>query len=180
MYPRTQESAALDQRLERIAESVLERMGYELIDFERAGHRGRPILRLRVDRQAAVPGSGITVDECASVSRALEEVLDRRDDLPASYILEVSSPGIERPLRKARDYERHVGRQIAIRGYEPLIGKAKRIEGTLLAVEGEGEERRLRLRLSDETQIEVATSAVAKANLVFRWEDEESERAKSR
>jgi len=155
--------------LERIAESLLERMGFELVDLERAGHRSRPILRLRIDRPDAQPGAGVTVDDCAAVSRAMEEVLDARADLLPSYILEVSSPGVERPLRKRRDFERHVGKDVAVRGFQPLVGRSKHLEGTLLAVEDSGEGERLRLRTADGSEIEIPFSAIAKANLVYKW-----------
>lgn len=173
----------MDDSLAQLVADLQERvgaLGFELADVQRRGAGSRMRLQVRIDRPDTAPGRGITVDDCAQVSRALEEWLDAEQALGSRYVLEVSSPGIERPLRKARDYERQVGRQIAIRGFEPLLGKAKRIEGTLLGVEREGEERRLRLRLSDDTEIEVAMSAVAKANLVFRWEEEEPERAGSR
>ncbi len=157
--------------LERIAESLLERMGFELVDLERAGHRSRPILRLRIDRPDAPPGAGVTVDDCATVSRALEEVLDARADLLPSYILEVSSPGVERPLRKRRDFERYVGQDVSVRGFQPLLGRSKHLEGTLLGIEDSGEGERLHLRAADGSEIEIPFSAIAKANLVYRWGD---------
>lgn len=163
--------SAADDELEQVAETLLEEFGFELVELERAGHRGRPILRLRIDRLDSKPGGGVTVEDCARVSRALEAVLDTRDDLPGSYILEVSSPGVERPLRRRRDFERSIGQEIAVRGFEPLAGSSKRLEGVLVGVEGEGEEERLRLRLADGTEVEVQRSAVAKASLVFRWRE---------
>ena len=159
------------KELERIVESVLERMGLELVDLERVGHRARPILRLRIDRPESKPGSGVTVDDCAAVSRALDDVLEARADLLPSYILEVSSPGIERPLKKRRDFERHVGEDIAVRGFQPLAGRSKYVEGQLLAIEDDDEAGRLRLRLGDGSEIAIPLSAVAKANLVYRWDD---------
>ncbi|MGD8866650.1 MAG: ribosome maturation factor RimP [Gemmatimonadales bacterium] len=158
------------KELERIAESVLERMGLELVDLERVGHRARPILRLRIDRPESRPGSGVTVDDCAAVSRALDEVLEERADELPSYILEVSSPGIERPLKKRRDFELHVGEDIVVRGFQALAGRSKHVEGQLLAIEDD-EAERLRLRLGDGSEIAIPLSAVAKANLVYRWED---------
>jgi ribosome maturation factor RimP len=159
--------SAADEQLERIAEAVLDQMGFELVELERAGHRARPILRLRVDRADAELDRAVTVDECARVSRELEEVLDAREDLATSYILEVSSPGVDRPLRKLRDYERSIGKEIAVRSYEPLAGGSKRLEGVLQSVERES----LRLMLADGTAVDVPLSAVAKANLVFNWDE---------
>jgi len=160
-----------EEDLERLLEALVEELGFELVEMERAGHRARPLLRLRIDRPDSVPGRGVTVDDCAGVSRALERVLDARDDLPGHYILEVSSPGVERPLRKRRDFERSVGQEVAVRGYEPLAGGSKRLEGVLLGVEGSGEQERLRLRIAEDTEVEILRSAVAKANLVFHWEE---------
>ncbi len=157
--------------LEEIAERTLERMGFELVDLERAGHRSRPILRLRIDRLDAEVGAGVTVDECAQASRRLEEAFDAREDLLQSYILEVSSPGVERPLRKRRDFERAVGREISIRGYRPLAEGSKRVEGILLGIEDAQDDEVLRLRTGDEVEVRVPRSAVAKANLVFRWDE---------
>lgn len=165
------EHVQLDEQLERIAESVLERMGLELVDLERAGHRARPILRLRIDRPGSEPGHGVTVDECALASRALEEVLDEHEDLLPSYILEVSSPGVERPLRKRRDFERHVGREISLRGFRPLVGGSKRIEGVLLGIEGMGDDERVKVKMADDSEIEVDRSEIAKAHLVFKWDE---------
>lgn len=161
----------IDEELEGTVEAALEGLGFELVELEAAGGRGRPILRLRIDRLGAEPGHGVTLDDCALVSRSLEEVLDARGGLPSGYVLEVSSPGIERPLRKRRDFERAVGREIAVRGYEPLARGAKRLEGVLLGVEGSGDGERLQIRLSDRSEVEVLRSAIAKANLVFRWDE---------
>lgn len=169
-----------DADLERLAQEVVEELGFEFVELERAGHRARPLLRLRIDRLDSAPGSGVTVDDCARVSRALEALLDERDDIAGNYILEVSSPGVERPLRKRRDFERSIGREIAVRGYEPLPGGAKRLEGVLLGVEGSGEDERLKLRTGEETEVEVPRSAVARANLVFRWEERASRKSSKR
>jgi ribosome maturation factor RimP len=148
---------------------VLDRLGYELVELERAGHRARPILRLRIDRSDAATGESVTVDECARVSREVEAALDAREDLLVGYILEVSSPGVERPLRKRRDFERSVGKNLALRGFEPLVAGAKRIAGVLLAVEGESGSETLRVKLADGSEATIPLSAVAKANLVFDW-----------
>ncbi|UCC73109.1 MAG: ribosome maturation factor RimP [Gemmatimonadota bacterium] len=166
-----QRERRVDEELERTVEAVLDGLGYELVELDKAGQRARPILRLRIDRPGSEPGRGVTVDDCARVSRELEKVLDTWEDLPSGYLLEVSSPGVERPLRKRRDFERAVGREIAVRGYEPLAQGAKRLEGVLLGIEGSGVAERLRVKLRDESEVEVLCSAIAKANLVFRWDE---------
>ncbi|UCF20565.1 MAG: ribosome maturation factor RimP [Gemmatimonadota bacterium] len=158
------------EELGALAQTLLEQLGFELVELEWGGHRRRPIVRLRIDRLGSEPGQGVTVDDCARVSRELEAALDAREDLSSSYILEVSSPGVERPLHKRTDFERNLGREIAVRGVEPLAPGMKRIEGVLLSVEGTGAEEHLRLRIADGTEIEVPRSAIVRANLVFRWE----------
>src|SRR5690606_39553856 len=89
--------------LERELEARLESLGFELVELERAGSRTRPVLRLRID--VAAGDHGVTLDDCARVSRALEPYLDTVEGLPERYVLEVSSPGVERPLVRARDFE---------------------------------------------------------------------------
>ncbi len=168
------------EELGALLESLVERLGFELVELEWGGHRRRPILRLRIERQGSEPGRGVTVDDCARVSRELEAVLDAREGLSSSYILEVSSPGVERPLSKRGDFERNLGREIAVRGVEPLAPGTKRIEGVLLSVEGTGSTERLRLRIADGTEIEVSRSAIAKANLVFRWDSQVPKRRRGR
>jgi ribosome maturation factor RimP len=161
----------IDEELERTVEAALEGLGFELVELEAAGRSSRPILRLRIDRPASQPGHGVSVDDCARASRQLEEVLDAWEGLPSGYILEVSSPGVDRPLRKRRDFERAVGREIALRGHEPLARGAKRLEGVLLGIEGSGGAERLRVQLPDQSEVEILRSMIAKVNLVFRWDE---------
>ena len=93
----------------------IEGLGFELADLRKGGSRQRALLQVRIDRPDATPGNGITVDDCTVVSRALESWLDQAGVLGARYILEVSSPGIERPLRWREHWERFAGRQVSVR-----------------------------------------------------------------
>lgn len=154
--------------LERELEARLDAMGFELVELERAGSRTRPVLRLRID--AAQGDRPVTVEDCARVSRAIEPYLDAREDLPDRYVLEVSSPGVERPLVRARDYERFAGREVALTGYGPLAGRGRRLTGRLLGLAADGEER-IRLELEDGEEVEIPRAEIARANLVFRWGD---------
>ena len=91
-------------------ESEIERrvaeLGFELVELERAGDRRRPILRIYVDTPDSVPGQpGISLDQCAAVSRAVEPYLDEREDIADTYVVEVSSPGVERPYRGICPYQ---------------------------------------------------------------------------
>lgn len=173
-------SGRVDEELTRITEAVLDRLGFELVDLETAGHPARPLLRLRIDRPDSEPGRGVTVDDCARVSREVEAALDAREDLLNSYILEVSSPGVERPLRKRRDFEHSIGHRIRVQGFEPLAQGARRIEAVLLGVEGSGSSEQLRLQMADGTELEVPRSAVARANLVFDWNESGSGKSRER
>lgn len=155
--------------LETEIEALLERMGYELVALEKGGGRRRPLLRLRIDRPDGEPGrSSVTVSDCAAVSRVVEELLEESPAAPGDYILEVSSPGVERPLVRARDYVRFAGREVVLRGYGPLAGKARRLTGVLLGLSGDGD--RVAVEVEGE-RLEVPLSAVARAHLVYRWEE---------
>ncbi|MCL7927762.1 MAG: ribosome maturation factor RimP [marine benthic group bacterium] len=165
--------AAKPGTLERAIETVIEPMGFELVSLERGGGRRRPLLRLRVDRQDGVPGrSGLTVEDCASVSRAVEERLDETGEAGDSYILEVSSPGVERPLTRHRDFERCIGLDIRLRGFAPLDQGRKQLEGNLLRIEGDNESDRVIVLRMDEREVRVPLKDVAKAQLVYRPEDD--------
>jgi ribosome maturation factor RimP len=115
----------------------------------------------------------VTVDECARVSRALEAWLDEHEALPERYVLEVSSPGLERPLLKERDFERFRGERVAVTGTGLLAGLSTRLEGELLGLEGAGSgAEAVRLRISGkegDREVSIPRSQIRKANLVFEW-----------
>lgn len=157
--------STLAQEIER----RVEEMGFELVELETAGNRVRPILRVYIDRPDSVPGQpGVTLDDCTAVSRGLEPMLDAREELSDRYVLEVSSPGVERPLVRRRDWDRFAGQEVAVRGKGPLAGRARRLEGELLGVSGEGDV--VRLRLPDGEEAEFPLAEVDKAHLLYRWD----------
>ena len=93
-----------DRDLVREIEAGLSDLGFELVELETAGNASRPVLRLRIDRDPGAGGvgdEGVSIDDCARVSRALEHRLEASERFPATYVLEVSSPGVERPLVRA-------------------------------------------------------------------------------
>jgi len=156
----------IDRELEdRVAD-----LGYELVEVRWGGSGHRPQLKLRIDRPDSIPGAGVTVEECAEVSRALEPWLDEHEALPERYVLEVSSPGVDRPLVRVRDFERFRGERVALIGREVLLGRSTRLEGELLGLEGEGSTAEsVRLRLPDGEEVGVPRSEIRKAHLVFEW-----------
>jgi ribosome maturation factor RimP len=161
-----------DEGLNQDIEQRVEALGFEFVELERAGSKARPILRLRIDRPGALPGSGVTVADCTRVSRALESWLDGEDVLGGRYVLEVSSPGVERPLVKRRDFERFTGEEVAIKGRSPLAGRGRRLEGELLGVIDTGNDEHVRLRLADGQVVDIPRAEIARAHLIFRWRDE--------
>ncbi len=112
-----QESIAEQAR--RVVEPVLARDGFELVEVEWGREGLRWVLRLYVDK----PG-GVTIDDCQAASRTVEPILDVEDFIEPSYELEVSSPGVDRPLRKAADFERFAGQRAHVRTYGPIEATA--------------------------------------------------------
>ena len=156
--------------IERELADRIEGLGYELVEVRWGGSGQRPQLKLRIDRLDSSPGSGVTLDECARVSRALESWLDEHEALSRRYVLEVSSPGVERPLVRGRDFARFRGERVAVVGKETLGGLSTRLEGELLGLEAEGlEGEAVRLRLSNGKEVSIPRSEIRKANLVFEW-----------
>ena len=156
--------------VERVLESEVADLGFELVDVRWGGSGRRPVLRIRIDREDSSPENGVTVGDCAKVSRALEARLEEHEALSERYVLEVSSPGVERPLKKARDFDRFSGERVVIKGREVLAGRSHRLEGELLGLEGgEGESQAIRLRLADGDEVVVPRSKIRDAHLLFTW-----------
>lgn len=113
------------ERLAALVEPVVERAGAELVDLEVTGGRDRPIVRAYVDTDG-----GITLDACARLSRLIEPVLESSGAVPERYVLEVSSPGLERPLTKRRHFEHAIGQGVTVRVHAKRDGR-KQFVGTL-------------------------------------------------
>lgn len=159
-----------EDSLERDLEAHIETLGYELVELERVGTKSRPILRIRIDRPGTTPGNGVTIADCAKVSRSLEEYLDEASGLSEQYLLEVSTPGVERPLRRRAEFERFVGWPVSIKLHRKMDVYGKRLEGDLAGISGEGPDEQVQLRLENGTEVYVPRVEIARANLVFRWD----------
>jgi ribosome maturation factor RimP len=120
------------ERIEELLVPSLAAMGYELIRTRVSG-RDRPVLQIMIERADRQP---ITVDSCAEVSRAISAILDVDEPIRSSYVLEVSSPGIDRPLVKLADYDRFAGHVAKLELAAPMAGR-RRFRGRLLGVEGD-------------------------------------------
>ena len=103
------------------------------------------------------------------MSRALEPMLDAREGLSERYVLEVGSPGVERPLTRPRDWTRFAGQEVSVRGKATLAGKARRLQGVLLGLTGGEGEEAVGLRLGGGEEVRFPLAEVEKANLVYRW-----------
>lgn len=147
---------SLDSGIAALAEQVAAALGMEVVltEVKRAGNRS--IIRIFIDQ----PG-GVTLDDCERFSRRLSVLLDVEDWIPFSYILEVSSPGLDRPLVKEEDYKRFAGRSARIRMKHPIQGQ-RNFKGTILAVEN----GRVSLELHAGKRMELSVSDIEKANLV--------------
>lgn len=128
----------------------------ELVEVEYVKEPSGWILRVYIDK----PG-GVDLEDCRQVSEALDQKLDEEDPIPGPYFLEVSSPGLERPLKKRSDYERFAGRLVQIRTFSALHGR-KRFEGVLGGLNGEN----VVLEWEGET-IEIPLELISKANLAL-------------
>lgn len=112
-------------------EPVVTGLGYELVGVEYGGGSGNGLLRVYIDTE-----QGVTVDDCATVSESLSAALDVEDPIRSAYTLEVSSPGINRPLFLRADFERFAGERLFVRLEQPVDGR-RRFKGLLRQVEGE-------------------------------------------
>lgn len=121
--------AAIDRRLASILRPVVEGMGFELVRVRLMGGKGRT-LQIMAER----PGGGIEVDDCAEISTAVSAVLDVEDPITEQYVLEVSSPGIDRPLTRLKDFDTWEGFEARIETHELIDGR-RRFRGTLRGTE---------------------------------------------
>ena len=116
-----------ESRTEALIQPMIDEHHFELVDVEWVKEGANWYLRVFIDKEG-----GITVDDCELISRAFEEILDREDYISENYIFEVSSPGLDRPLKKEKDFARSIGKLVEIRTYRP-IEKQKEFCGELTA-----------------------------------------------
>jgi len=148
----------ITEEVSRLVGPVLEDMGYELVDVEYITHYGRWVLRLYVDKEG-----GITLDDCAQVSREVGDLIDVKDIIDHEYVLEVSSPGLNRPLKKEKDFLRALGKKIRVRMSSPVEGR-RNFTGTLMRFQ----EGTLGLEMEDRL-VTLPWQEVEKASLVYEF-----------
>jgi ribosome maturation factor RimP len=133
-------------------------LGFELADLRRVGTAQRPILQVRVDRPDSRPGQGVTADDCAGISRSLERFLESSAMVGPRYVLEVSSPGIERPLRWPEHWRRFVGQRARVRA--DALGGRRQVE--IVAVP---DDEHVTLRGEDGAEVTLPLADVREAKL---------------
>lgn len=141
--------------LRSLIEPAVTALGYELVGVEYHGGGRQGLLRVYIDRP-----EGITLDDCQAVSYQLSGLLDVEDPIRGQYSLEVSSPGLDRPLFQARDFERFAGHVVSVRTGVPLNGRRK-FKGTLLGLE----QNRVVLRVDDD-EVHLPLEQIDQARLV--------------
>ncbi len=144
--------------LEELAETLVISEGMELVDLEYRRQGPRWVLRLFIDKEG-----GVTVDDCANISRQLGDLLDVKDVVPQAYVLEVSSPGLNRPIKKKEDFHRFAGRKIQLHLVSPLDGRRK-IVGDLVGIENEKV-----IVAAVEGRCSIALEDIDKANLIYEF-----------
>ncbi len=145
------------ERVEELIAHALKHMGYDLVRVKLHG-AVHPTLQVMVERR---DGKAMAVDECADISRAVSALLDVEDPLPGPYTLEVSSPGIDRPLVRAADFDRFAGFEARIETSQPVSGR-KRFRGRLMGTTPAG----VRIALP-EGEAEVPFARIHRAKLVL-------------
>ena len=146
-----------EQKTEELLLPIVERYGFELVDVEYVKEAGTWYLRAYIDK----PG-GISVDDCEVVSRAFSDILDEKDYIDDTYIFEVSSPGLGRPLKKEKDFARSIGEEVEIRTYRP-INRQKEFVGFLK----EYDQETVTIEYEDETTQVFNRSDIALIRLAF-------------
>ncbi len=162
----TRATEQLVRSLEQLIDPICRVHGVELVDVRHLREPGGAVVRIIIDRD--VPGlevgSGVSLEDCTAVSRDVSTALDVHEELmPGHYRLEVSSPGLERPLVKLSDFDRFSGREIKLRARTPIDGR-RRFRGTLRGVVDES------IELDQDGQVFLIPHGdIAQANLVYRF-----------
>jgi len=147
-------------RIGEILDPILSQMGLELVDVTLRTEDGRWILRVTIDCEG-----GVVVDHCTAVSRELGVHLDVEDLVPVKYYLEVSSPGLDRPLRQEKDFARFTGRRVLIKTHRSIDGMRK-ISGILDGIDNNGV---IGVILDDGGRLEVPVEDVSSARLDYEF-----------
>ena len=151
----------LNETLNALIEPICDEMGYDLVRLQMQGGNSRKVLQIMAERKDR---KAMTVDDCADLSRAISPVLDENDPIEDNYTLEVSSPGIDRPLVKLNDFDRFKGFEAKIEALS-LINGRKRFSGRLQGIDGQDV-----ILLFEGENVRIPFAQVAKAKLIMNDE----------
>mgnify|MGYP002291876124 CR=1 FL=1 len=146
-----------ETRTEEILEPIMKENDFELVDVEYVKEGATWYLRAYIDKEG-----GITVNDCEAVAREMNEILDREDYIEDSYVFEVSSPGLGRPLKKEKDYARSMGKELEIRTYR-AIDKKKEFYGILKSYD----EKTVTIETEDGSELTLEKADIALIRLAF-------------
>jgi len=149
--------------IEPIVAQELDSLGFDLVELRRGGSRTRPVFEIRIDRR---DGTKVTIDDCTKASRAVEARLELDALVSEQYVLEVSSPGADRPLKSAADWRRFVGRRATVTS-SALAGGKQEVE--ILALEGEDGAEIVLVRDPKGRDLQLPLSEITQARLAFHW-----------
>ncbi len=153
----------MGEAYEPIVVQELDTLGFDLVELRRGGSRSRPVLEIRIDRR---DGTKVTIEDCARASRALEARLEAGALVSAQYVLEVSSPGADRPLRSAADWRRFIGRRATVTS-GALAGGKQEVE--ILGLDGEDSAAVALVRDPKGRETHVPLADITQARLAFHW-----------
>ncbi len=158
----------MTQTLEEIVNSELKALHLELFEMHLKGSKGRPVIDVRVEREG---GEEVRVEDCARASRAIERRLDEIGYEDGRYVLEVSSPGVERPLRNAADWKRYLGRPAVVTANVPGDAAGRRTDEIVIdGIQGEAGNEVVIVRNERGVERRFPLAAVEKARLAFHWD----------
>ena len=152
--------------LQDVVQQELDALGYDLVDLRVGGSRGRPVLDIRIDRR---DGAKVQVGDCERASRGIEARLDAAPDLIAGrYVLEVSSPGMDRPLKTVRDWQRFVGRKATVKS-DRFAAVGGHVEVEIVSADEADGAGRVRVRDQKGVEHELALAEIERARLAVHW-----------
>lgn len=149
--------ANIEGKIENLISDIIKNLGYELYDVEYVKEGKDYFLRIYIDSD-----NGIDLNDCEKVSNSLTEILDREDYIKEQYFLEVSSPGVERILRKDKHLESNIGKEIQIKLFKPLDGK-KQFKGILKEFDSNN------ITILDDKEISIDRKNISQIKTVYNW-----------
>lgn len=155
-------SKKVTEIVEDLVTPILDESGLELVEIEYAKEGKNWFLRVYIDKEG-----GVDIEDCGQVSEKLGEKLDEADPIPQNYFLEVSSPGAERPLKKDKDFQKAIGKNVYIKTYEPILDE-KEFEGILTGFDGNEVTLEVTIKTRKKT-IVIPYEKVAKARLAVTF-----------